>query len=100
MDNVLLRTIRIITINRSAEFSESTYQLIGIGSFKFFRTLSYVSHIFHIVLDNSINFYLNTALASKNATHCARNITHYKIVPIKIKRAADEHCFQVAAIRD
>jgi Reverse transcriptase (RNA-dependent DNA polymerase) len=102
MDNMLERTTRIITNDRSAQINYSTYQLTGIRSFKFLLYLSNVSRMFNIVHDrsNCLLFNLNTNSANENSIYVTRNSANRKIVPIKLNRTADEHCFQVAAIRD
>src|SRR5690349_11434937 len=52
------------------------------------------------IRDNSVHYYLGTRLASDGASHCTRNATHCKLVPIKHQKTSDERCFQLQAVSD
>jgi retron-type reverse transcriptase len=100
MNNVLLRTVRIIMNNKSAVLDTDAYKFTGIFDFNNFVKLCNVCRVFNIVKDDLLDYYLNSSLVSVNAVHITRNSTHNKIVPITSKRAADCNCFQVEAIKN
>ena len=75
LDRVLLRAIRVITNNHSADFNRSVH-------------------------DNSVDYYLNTKISNDGAVNCTRSATHCKIMPLNPIKVDDGRCFQIATIRD
>ncbi len=100
LDRALLRAIRVITNNHSADFNHNSYVATNICCFKRVLFSCNVCRIFNIVHENSANHYLNTKMSSDGAVNCIPSATHCKIVPLNPNRLADGHCFQITAIRE
>ena len=101
LDHTLLRAARVISKDRQATFGPDSYDATGILSFKTFLFINNVGRLFHYINENTASFYFGTETVEcrPNTVHSTRSACSRKLVPLLVKRKADELCFQVASVR-
>ena len=57
--------------------------------------------LFHFINENTVSFYVGTETVEcrPNTVHFTRSACSRKLVPLLVKRKADELCFQVASVK-
>ena len=101
LDHTLLRAARVISKDRQATFGPDSYNATGVLSFKTFLFINNVCRLFHFINENTASFYDGTETneCRPNTVHSTRSACSRKLVPLLVKRKADELCFQVANVR-
>ena len=95
LDHTFLKSTCVISKDRQTTFGPDSYNATGVLSFKTILFINNACQRFYFINENTASFYVGTETVERmpNTVHSTRSACSRKLVPLLVKRKADELFF-------
>ena len=93
----LIRCAKLICRSHDVSLSSNTYSVTGIMPFHSMVARANALCMHKLIYQNSLPYYSSVKLLREISSRETRGTLNNKILPVKVSRTIDEHCFDVSA---
>ena len=95
----LIRCAKLICRSHDVSLNSNTYSITGIMPFHSMVARANALCMHKLIYQNSLPYYSSVTLLMEISSRETRGTLNNKILPVKVSRTIDEHCFDVSATR-